>query len=149
MQIDNFVENYSKYPPAEIFAGIINPSAKQKKAEKRLQDICEDLYKLEVQTLSESTQALRELKVTLVLADKGFPVRSERLIDVVAMLLLNLNKSSRALTECFKKDPLLTQYYSSWKPDMKSIESELIDLLKSFDVDLKVFSVRMKELKEV
>lgn len=147
MQIETFVKNYSKYPPAEIFAGVVNPTPKQKKAEKRLSDICEDLYKLEVQTLGESTQAYREFKVTMNMADKGFCVRPDHIINVVAVLLVALTKSSRALTECFKKDPLLVQYYSNWKPDMKAIESDLIEVLKQFNVDMKDFSVRLKEEK--
>lgn len=124
-----FILNFTKYPVSELYGHIDTPDSKQKKAEKRISVICEDLYKLECNTLSDVRVAFRELQVALNLSDDKFRVRQPRLTEMCGSLGYFIDKAYKALEQMHKKDQILNQYWSSLKVSNKEQKDDLKSVL--------------------
>ena len=153
-KIGTFILNSMKYPVSELFGSIDTPDAKQKKAEKRIAQICEELYQLECTTLSDVRVAYREMQVAVNLSDEKFRVKQVRLVKMSGTLAYYIDKASAALEAMHKKDQLLQQY---WKPlsvkskDMKDeLKSHLIQYYPNVEktILLSEFDNAYKEAKE-
>ena len=84
-KIEQFILNSKKYPVSELYGSIDNPDSKQKKVEKRVAQICEELYKLECLTLSDVRSAYRDLQVAVRLSDEKFRVKQVRLVKMTGI----------------------------------------------------------------
>lgn len=127
-KIQQFILNSVKYPVSELYGSIDNPDSKQKKAEKRVSQICEELYKLECTTLADVRSAFRELQVAVQISDEKFRIKQVRLVQMCGSLGYYLDKASSALDNMHKKDQVLQQY---WKP-LSVKGKDMKDELKSF-----------------
>lgn len=131
----SFISNIAAYPPIQIFGGLVNPSPKQKKAEKRITELCEDLYAFNNPVLSDCKTAFFNLKITDNLIKSGTPVKDEYISEVVGTCLFYYMKVIPLLDELFKKDQLLTSYYKPWKVKYKDISKEALDYLFEYVSD--------------
>jgi len=58
-----FVQKALEYPPLSLFCGLSNPSAKEKKLEQRIIQLCESVYFIDNFMLAELRNASREFNV--------------------------------------------------------------------------------------
>lgn len=129
------ISNIAAYPPIQIFGGLVNPSPKQKKAEKRITELCEELYAFNNPVLSDCKTAFFNLKITDNLIKSGTPVKDEYISEVVGTCLFHFKKVIPLLDELFKKDQQLTEYYKSWKTKYQDISKEALDYLFNYVED--------------
>lgn len=127
--IDNWVNNVKLYPPSEIFH---NKYGKEAKAEERLKEICEELYFFASDSkknyLSDLYSTYRDLEVLYIF---GFDrVKPEYLNKVIENFSLQVKESLVELDKMFKKDNILSNYYSTWKVKYSDIKAELYNLTK-------------------
>lgn len=130
--IETWVENVKTYPPAEIF---FEKYGKEAKSEKRVQDLCEELYRFcfpegEKSILSDLFQAYREFEVAHVLGFKG--MKPEYLSKVKDKFLEEAKYTIKALDNLFKKDQLLQKYYADWKLKYSELETEVYKMTKEY-----------------
>ncbi|HCQ0858776.1 TPA: hypothetical protein OGU99_000702 [Escherichia coli] len=127
-----WVEKTKVYPPSELF---FQADSKQAKAEKRVVAICEDLYKLEVHTLSDMHTAFT------VLANAAkrdiHNMKMKYIEELCGVLAFHVDYSVNALDAMHKKDPILQAYYKGWSVKAKELKDEIKALLiESFpDID--------------
>lgn len=122
--IEDWVQQTRKYPPLEIFAGTTG----KQKAEKRISDICEDVYRFnfkegEVNHVAEMRADFRELEV---LANFGLSRINE---DYIFVAMKRFEKSAlkaiKALDKMHKKDKLLADYYADWSISPDELETRI------------------------
>lgn len=128
--IETWIENVKTYPPAEIF---FEKYGKEAKSEKRVQDLCEELYRFcfpegEKSILSDLFQAYREFEVAHVLGFEG--MKPEYLSKVKDKFLEEAKYTIKALDNLFKKDQLLQKYYADWKLKYSELEIEVYKMTK-------------------
>lgn len=131
-KLQAWVEKTKIYPPSELF---YQADSKQAKAEKRVVAICEDLYKLEVPTLSDMRAAFTALN-NAVLRDVH-NMKEKYVEELCGTLAYYVDKSVLALDTMHKKDPILQVYYKEWSEKSKVLKDELKSFLISTysDVD--------------
>lgn len=126
--ISQFILNFTKYPVSELFGSIDSPDSKQKKAEKRITDICEELYRFDCTVLSDVRTAYRDFEVAIIMSDGAHEIKQVHMVKVAGALAYYLDKAIVMLDNMHKKDQLLIQY---WK--LRSAKSKVLkDQLKSF-----------------
>ncbi|AZU98359.1 hypothetical protein SEPL_010 [Salmonella phage SE_PL] len=130
--IDNWMKNVKTYPPSEIFYA---KYGKEAKAETRIQNICEDLYRFcypegEVNVLSELGASYREFEVLCIMGLSE--IKPERVLEVSTKFLNCAKVACAALEKMHKKDQLLNEYYKSWKVKYQDISTEVYKLTKEF-----------------
>lgn len=130
-----FISNIAKYPPIQLFGGLVNPSAKQKKAEKRITELCEDLYAFNNPVLSDCKTAFFNLQITDNLITSGTPVKDEYISEVIGTCIFHYKKVIPLLDELFKKDQQLAEYYKEWKVKYQDISKEALDYLFGYVSD--------------
>jgi hypothetical protein len=149
-----FILNFTKYPVSELYGGNDTPDVKQKKAEKRVAVICEDLYRLECPVLSDVRAAYRELQVAVLISDEKFRIRQPRLTQMCGALGYFIDKASSALEVMHKKDQALQQYWKPLSVKAKDMKDELKALLIQYYpstekvILLSEFDNAYKEAKE-
>lgn len=124
-----FILNFTKYPVSELYGHIDAPDAKQKKAEKRVAGICEELYRFDCTVLADVRAAFRELEVAVSISDEKFRIRQPRLTEMCGTLGYFIDKAHKALEGMHKKDQVLNQYYTPLKISNKVMKDELKSLL--------------------
>lgn len=127
--IAEFVKNTTKYPVSELFGSIDAPDSKQKKAEKRCTEICEELYRFDCTVLSDVRAAYRELTVVLSISDDKFKIKQVRLEEMTGVLAYYIDKAVSKLDSMYKKDQLLMQYYKPFQVKSKVLKDELKAML--------------------
>lgn len=153
-KIGQFILNFTKYPVSELYGSIDNPDSKQKKAEKRVTQVCEELYKLECTTLSDVRVAYRELQVATSISDGKFRIKQVRLVQMCGALAYYIDKASTALDNMHKKEQALQQYWKPLSVKAKDMKDELKSYLIQYypDVEkiilLSEFDNAYKETKE-
>lgn len=115
-------ENSAKYPVSELFGSIAEPNAKQKKAEKRITEICEELYRFSVVKLSDTRAAYRDIEV---LNRTGIDAKYQYACALTGRLAYFLDVAVPALDNMHKQDVLLQQYYKPWAVKAKDLKDEL------------------------
>lgn len=125
-KIKMFVAIVSKYPPSELFGGIANPTTQQKKAEQRITTICEDLYKIDSQTLSQLRAAFNEFKILPLFFHN---LKQEYFIDKAANLQYHLEVACSELDKMHNKDVILKEYYKDFKLTKDEIKNSIFSYL--------------------
>lgn len=125
MELQQWIKQISLYPVSEIFAG-----TSQQKAEKRVEKICDELYKLsfpngQVNVLADVRNAFRELEIVVKLNLKG--TKLDYINKVESEFLTCTKIAISALDEMHKKDPLLQEYYKTWKISNATMKSLVYD----------------------
>lgn len=136
-KIQQFILNSIKYPVSELYGSIDNPDSKQKKAEKRVSQICEELYKLECTTLSDVRSGFRELQVSTDLSDEKFRIKQIRLVQMCGSLAYFIDKAAMALDNMHKKDQALQQYWKPLAVKAKDMKDELKSYLIQYYPDVE------------
>lgn len=122
--IEDWVQQTRKYPPLEIFAGTTG----KQKAEKRISDICEDVYRFnfkegEVNHVAEMRADFRELEV---LAHFGLPlINPDYTYAAIKKFEKSALKAIKALDKMHKKDKLLADYYADWAINPEELETRI------------------------
>lgn len=148
--IIDFVKNVCAYPPSELFGGIQNPTAKEKKAEQRITNICEELYKIDCPVFNQLREALRDFMILVVFFED---LKPDYFVNKAATLQYHLESVSHSFDKMCNKDPILKEYYSNIKLSKEEIRitifdyvctnikgmsnKEVSDAMKSVLVDLK------------
>ena len=101
------------YPVSEIFAGTVNPPAKQKAQEQRCVVVCEELYALECELLRETRTAIRDLDICYNFYEK---LKPENLVKYYAPVDILVNKVQKKMAQVYKKEPILLEYYNKNVP---------------------------------
>lgn len=149
-----FCERTSKYPPAQIYAGVHTPTAKQKKEEQRVIAICEELYSLESPHLPALRAAWREVLICDSFINN---VKEMYVVDKVAEFAAHLHHCCKLMDAMFKKEPVLVSYYGSWRLNQEFrdwVFVMLCDKLPHIDKEVvatrykDVYSKTIKQLKE-
>jgi hypothetical protein len=128
----NWLENIKKYPPSEIF---FEKYGKEAKAEKRIQEVCEDLYRFnypdnQINYLGELQQAYRDFEVLVHLGLDG--IKPEYILKTKNALVDKVKAAITAYEAMCKKDQLLQANYQPWKVKFQEIQSILYDMTKDF-----------------
>ena len=127
--IGQFILNFTKYPVSELYGHIESPDSKQKKAEKRVTEICEDLYRFDCTVLSDVRAAYRELSVALGISDDLFVIKQTRLQEMTGSLAYFIDKAVLRLDAMHKKDQALMQYWKPLSAKSKTMKDELKTIL--------------------
>lgn len=130
--LKEYVENCQVYPPSELF---YNKYGKDAKAEKRIQELCESVYRFTFpdgvkSPIGELTSTFRELEVLFVLRFEG--MKPERIKDVSDKFLEAVQYAQQELDALAKKDQLLKQYFDGIKVKYQTIKSMVYDLTKDY-----------------
>ena len=120
--INDWVKHMLTYPPSEMFYQKYGP--KHEKAEKRIKNICEDLYKFnwtdgKANVLGELKMAHREFDVLSKIHLKA--IKPEYVLKAKEDFLLKVKPAIQAFELMIKKDQLLQEYYKEWKISYKDI----------------------------
>lgn len=123
--IITWVENASKYPPAEIFF----QTKGKDKAEKRVVGLCEELYRLtypdgQVNILASLRTAHRELEVLHNISWIG-KIKVDEETKIRVEFLKAAKAAVNAMNQMFKKDSLLNEYYKGWSMTYEQIEKSI------------------------
>lgn len=129
----NYCHRMGLYPPSEMFAGLVNPTPKQKKAEVRIMKICEELYRIDNSTLSNMRNAVREFEVVIMMGET-YPVKSEVVIKTAATALAHICNVLTQVTALCKKDQELRQYFSSHNMN-NPMSRPIVALIKPYVTD--------------
>jgi hypothetical protein len=121
-----FVATISKYPPSELFGGVANPTTQQKKSEQRITTICEDLYKIDSQTLSQLRTAYNGFSILPLFFDN---LKPEYFIDKAANLQYHLEVACADLDKMHNKDVILKEYYKDFKLTKDEIKNSVFSYL--------------------
>lgn len=143
-KINNFCCKTAIYPPVALFGAINNPTQQEKKAEQRIINVCEDLYKIDNQTLNNLRVCYQQAALC-ELFNKN--LKDSYLIKSCATLAATLKFSHKALENMHKKDPILTKYFSDIK-----LEKEDFNLTWNYvSLNLKETSIEKAaiEFKEI
>lgn len=127
-KLNMWLKQSAKYPVSELFGSIDNPNTKQKKAEKRITEICEELYRFSVVTLSDVRAAYRDIQV---LVNTGIDAKYQYTAKIVGRVAYFIDVAVPALDAMHKQDQQLQQYYKAWAVKSKDLKDEL----KSFLID--------------
>lgn len=128
-----YINSFTKYPVSELFGNIDTPTPKQKKAEKRVSDICEDLYRFSVTVLSNVRTAYREIEVIHNLSTSDYHrVKVNRIAEVSGALAYYTDVAVKALETMHKKDPVLQEYYKSFAYKAKELKDEIKENMFSY-----------------
>lgn len=111
--IDDFVNNVMLYPPVELFNGIENPTPKQKKAEKRIMDICEGVYRIDFAPILNLRVAYREWDVIMRMGVNA-QIKFSAYDKAAKELIEAINEIYPHLESTFKKDQELNAYWKRW-----------------------------------
>lgn len=130
--IVDWVKNVKLYPPSEIF---FEKYGKDAKAEKRIQELCEELYRFnypdnQVNYLGELQQSYRDLEVAYLMGFDG--MKPAYIISVKDRFLSSVKDTITALESMHKKDQVLQQYYKPWKVKFQDIQREVFDMTKDY-----------------
>lgn len=115
--VKSWVEQCMKYPVMEIYGG---KDLAKGKEEKRVENICEEIFKLTATKPSETLykaemgSAWRELDVALKLRTE-LPVKSEYIQEKKEKFLQCAKELITLMDNVYKKEPVLKHYYESWK----------------------------------
>lgn len=139
----NYCHRIGLYPPSEMYAGLVNPTPKQKKAEVRIMKICEDLYRIDNSTLSNMRNAVREFEVVMMMSE-SYPVKPTVVIHTAATALAHICEVLTQATALAKKDQELSQYYSSHSIN-SPMSRPIVALIKPFVTDWDDWSNACKE----
>lgn len=112
-QLLAFSEFTTRYPVSEIFAGTANPSAKQKAQEQRCVVLCEEVYALEYALLRDMRTAIRELDVCYMFYKN---LKPENLVKHYPPVDILVNKVQKKLAQVYKKEPILSEYFTKNVP---------------------------------
>lgn len=129
--IAEWIENVLKYPTNEIFFQVYG----KEKTEKRLQGICEEVYRFcfpegKKNALGDLRQSYREFEVAYLQGFEG--MKPEYITKVKDAFLSDVRYAITTLDNMFKKDPLLQNYYSQWKKKFADINSAVYDMTKDY-----------------
>ena len=133
-EIKEFCNKTNIYPPVILFGGINNPTAQEKKAEQRIINICEDLYKIDNPTLRNLRSAYQEANLSELFQKN---IKDPYMIEKCAILATHLKHTHKKLEMMHKKDPILSGYFSDWslsKTDIDLVWKYVIDNLKETDI---------------
>ena len=133
-EIKEFCNKTSVYPPVILFGGINNPTAQEKKAEQRIINICEDLYKIDNPTLRNLRSAYSEANLSKLFRKN---IKDSYMIEKCATLSVLLKYTHKKLEAMHKKDPILSNYFSDWslsKTDIDLVWKYVVDNLKETDI---------------
>lgn len=132
LKIQGWTAQARLYPPSEIF---FQKYGKEAKAEERIQNICEVLYRFsfgpkDPNVLHNLAQAYRDAEVLFILGTDG--VKPEFIQGVRDALYSAVKDAVQALDALHKKDQILQKYYESWKTPSKELLSTVHDLFKQY-----------------
>jgi|SRR6516165_370627 hypothetical protein len=111
-ELKNFVRATALYPPSEICSGTYGKKAAAK--EKRLIDICEDLYRFENQTIPAMREAFKEFD-TMIKISNGVEIKALAATSIAGKLIFFTDNAIKALEMMHKKDQALMYYYNDFK----------------------------------
>ena len=146
-KIRKFVLSTSLYPPVVIFGGIKNPTAQEKKAEQRVINICEDLYRIDNQTLTTLRISLQEINIYELFKKN---LKDEYLIKTCATLSAHLYNTNLLFSAMCKKDPILQKYFSGFKldkTDLDNIWKYVVENLKT--IGTKEAAILFKDILKI
>lgn len=147
MILSDFSRKISIYPPSAIFGCNESPSAKTKKAEKRITEICEDLYCFTPGALSESKASIKDYIVLNTLINLESPVKQEYVSSICAKVWFTTNIAIKKLVAMCKQDSILNSYYKSLDINPMDIESEIISTVQKCG-DINMYKECLVKLKE-
>ncbi|AFN39338.1 hypothetical protein F485_gp209 [Aeromonas phage CC2] len=130
---DVFCKKTAMYPPSEIFAGLVNPTSQQKKAEARIATICEELYALEVGVLRDLRTVMNEV---LVLEQFHKNIKSIVFVEKTAELQAHVKYAMERLNGMMKKDPILKDYFD-WGLTKEEINSTIFNMVNEIVDDME------------
>lgn len=133
-QLENFYTKIALYPPVVLFGHIQNPSSQEKKAEQRIVNICEDLYRIDNQTLSIFRSVANEANMCALFQKN---LKDEYLIKSCAKFVVYLKHVHKQLEAMHKRDPILVKYFSEFKlnkQDFDLVWKYVVDNLKYTDI---------------
>lgn len=130
--IIDWMRNIKKYPASEIF---FEKYGKEAKAEKRIQEVCEELYRFnypdnQVNYLSDLQQSYRDFEVLVNLGLGS--IKPEYIIKTKDSFLEKAKAAITAYEAMCKKDQVLQEYYKPWKTKFQEIQSAVYDMTKDF-----------------
>ena len=123
------------YPPNELYGSIETPTPKEKKAEKRITDICEVLYRFDCSIIGDFRMAKTNFDVAIKMMSGCKNVKISYLLDSLALYTFHF----KILLDCFsqlsKKDPILKDYYKDIISNIKikDIEYHYITIFNIYD----------------
>lgn len=120
--ISIFVDNISIYPPSELCSGTYGKKASSK--EKRLVEICEDLYRLDNQTIPAVREAFREYDVMSNMS-YDTPIRMEYASKCAGKFIYLAERAVKALDAMHKKDEALNEYFRDFRLPPKGVEETI------------------------
>lgn len=129
-ELVNFVRSTSLYPPSELCSGTYGKKAASK--EKRLIEICEDLYRLDNQTLPAMREAFKDFD-SMTNMGRGVMIKTDTAARVAGKLIFFTDRAIKALEVMHKKDPALQCYYSGFKISRQGAE----DVIREWTLDLQ------------
>lgn len=123
-KLNTWIESTKIYPPSEMF---YQADSKQAKAEKRVVNVCEELYVFTNTTLSDMRAAYRELSIAVNLGVSD--MRQVYVEEICGKMAFHIDNAVKALDNMHKKDPLLQSYYKAWSCKSKDLKDEVKTLL--------------------
>lgn len=130
LEIKSFLKDCLAYPPQQIFAGK-EVTAKSKKAEARIVDICEELFRYNKKTekdiryLAEFSTAFRDFEVAVKMREK-FPVKQEYMAKVMANLAKTADAAINQMNVVYKKDQALWLYYQGFQVKPGALKNSIV-----------------------
>ena len=134
--VQQYIQNFTAYPVSVMFGHIDTPTPKQKKAEKRVAEICEALYRFDCTVLSDVRAAFRELDVLISLSDDKFRIKQVRLTRMTGRLAYFVDKAVVMLDNMHKKDQQLQQYWQPLSMKAKVLKDEIKSFLIQYDTSV-------------
>lgn len=141
--IESFCKATCIYPPSHLFGGVSNPTAKDKKAEQRVSVACESLYAIDCGTLRDLRTAMQEVIVCESFCKN---IKPEYFINKTAVLQAHLKYAVSKMTDVYKKDPLLKEYFTDMMVDLtKDVQNNFIFRI----VDEKITCMETKDIAKL
>ena len=147
--VDSFIKSCLAYPPIQIF-GEKEVTKKSKKAEERIVEICEELFRYNKKTpkdiryLSEMSAAYRDVQVAIKMS-LSYDIKEEYMAKVLAEFVSAITLAIHQMNSVYKKDPVLWNYYQGFAVHQKVIRESVVkyiidvhgqSLLDSFKAEL-------------
>ena len=123
----DFCLKTQQYPPVVLFGHIRNPTNQEKKAEQRIVNICEELYKIDSQVLAGLRASFAGVSLCELFKEN---LKDKYLIESSAKFLAYLKFAHKALETMHKKDPILVKYFYEFK-----LNKEDFDLIWKYTSD--------------
>jgi hypothetical protein len=133
----------SKYPPIWLFAGIANPTPKDKKSELRCIQVSEKLYSLNNTLLGGLRSSWNEVQNMYNFSDN---IKEKFCVGVVAKFDAYLKHVDKEFEMQFKQELLLKDYYEKFRVQKSIRDSIFILLCSDINTEPKDLSTEYKEL---